>query len=238
MTTVALVGGDGAGKTTVAEMLMADFPGRVKYLYMGASAASANVALPTTRIAYALKVRRERKRRKLRGEDPSGPVSLHGIEHRGDRRGRILATARMFNRMAEEIVRQVLSWTYQARGFLVVYDRHFLLDFSQAGPDDRRASERIHTWFLEHLYPKPHLTLFLDAPADVLVARKQEVPERYLQRKRAAILERGARLPHFEVVDASRSIDEVYGSTADVISEFVASRRARRWSRFRRVGLG
>src|SRR4051812_18703285 len=53
--TVALIGPDGAGKTTIARRLESAAELRIKYLYMGVSAASSNRLLPTTRVLYALK---------------------------------------------------------------------------------------------------------------------------------------------------------------------------------------
>ena len=57
MLTLALVGPDGAGKTTVARTLEEELRPSVKYLYMGVSADSSNHALPTTRLVQALKRR-------------------------------------------------------------------------------------------------------------------------------------------------------------------------------------
>lgn len=228
MTTIALIGCDGSGKTTLAKEVVERYPQPVKYLYMGTNASSSNLALPTSRLAYAWKVRKERKRRRMRGEDPSGPISLHGIEHRGDRRGKFLAALRLINRLAEESVRQIASWVYQARGYLVVYDRYFLFDFSPGGSDRRRLSERIHLWLLERVYPKPHLSLFLDAPTDVLLSRKQEVPAEYLERRREVFLERGATMQHFAVLDAAQSVDALYEDAAAAISAFVEERRSGR----------
>ena len=55
MTTVALIGPDGAGKTTVARKLADVLPVPVRYLYMGVSTDSSNVMLPTTRITRRVK---------------------------------------------------------------------------------------------------------------------------------------------------------------------------------------
>src|SRR3954470_15017483 len=65
---VALIGCDGAGKTTVARALEADPGLSVRYLYMGVSKDSIDRALPTTRLAHAIK-------RRLRGPPapPAGP---------------------------------------------------------------------------------------------------------------------------------------------------------------------
>jgi hypothetical protein len=65
--TVALVGADGAGKTTVARSLPAILPFPAVYLYMGVAPASSNYALPTTRVAHAI------KRMFGRGSDPGPP---------------------------------------------------------------------------------------------------------------------------------------------------------------------
>ena len=224
MTAIALIGGDGAGKTTVAEALIADFSHPVKYLYMGANASSSNISLPTTRLLYSLKVRKERRDRSRRGEEVPEEMSWTDIDNFNAPRGRLWAAARLVNRIAEEIVRQAVSWFYQARGFLVVYDRHFLFDFSTAGPDRRRLSERIHRWWLENLYPKPQLAIFLDADPEVLLERKVEVSARYLHARREAFLQRGATLEHFHVVDASQPFDTVYARVTEIINSYLARR--------------
>ena len=53
--TVALVGCDGAGKTTVARRLEGEIDRPIRYLYMGVSADSSNRSLPTTRLAHRIK---------------------------------------------------------------------------------------------------------------------------------------------------------------------------------------
>lgn len=219
MTAVALIGCDGAGKTTVAEMLIERQPVPIRYVYMGANPSSSNVALPTTRLVHALKVRKVRQQQRARGESTSEPVSLHGIEHRKDKGSKLWAALRLANRIAEATARQTLSWWYQSRGFLVVYDRHFLFDHNSGS--SARLSNRLFTAFLEHVYPRPDLVLFLDAPAEILLARKQEVPASYLESRRRAYLRRGAEIQHFETIDASDPLDIVYGTVADRIRDLV-----------------
>ncbi len=209
MTDVALIGCDGAGKTTVAKMLLDTMPTTFRYVYMGVNAQSSNVALPTTRIVHALKVRKVREERKQRGEPVDSPVSLHGIEHRRDSRGKVWAAARLVNRIAEELLRQAISVWHQLRGRVVIYDRHFLFDYGAVKPTTR-LSDRFHRWFLEKVYPKPDLVLFLDAPSQVLFDRKQEVPVSYLDSRRAAYLIQGEHVDRFELVDATQPLDNVY----------------------------
>lgn len=222
MTDVALIGCDGAGKTTVADMLMARRPFPVRYVYMGVNAASSNIALPTTKLVYWLKVRKVRRRRRAEGADDSAPISLHGLEHRRDGRGSLWAAARLVNRVAEELLRLGVSTWYQLRGYVVVYDRHFLFDYVSSGKDVR-LTDRIHRWFLERVYPKPDLVIFLDAPAEQLFARKPEVPISYLDKRRNAYLRQGRLVDRFETVDASQPVDDVYRAVIDRISAFLES---------------
>ena len=127
-------------------------------------------------------------------------------------------------------MRQVVSWVHQARGSLVVYDRHFLFDFTSDGPGQNRWSERIHMWFLERVYPKPHLVLFLDAPASILYERTKEVPEEYLEGRRSAFLRRGATMKRFSVIDATQPPDDIYEEAAEIILRLLRD-RSRWWRR-------
>lgn len=214
MTAVALIGCDGAGKTTIAEMLVSRRPFPARYVYMGVNAASSNISLPTTRLVYEMKVRKVRRERRKAGMDVEAPVSLHGLEHRKDSRGRFWAGARLLNRLAEESLRLLVSIWYQMRGYVVIYDRHFLFDYWSTAKADR-LSDRIHEWFLERVYPEPDLVLFLDAPPETLFARKPEVPVSYLEARRDAYLRRGGSIDRFETVDATQPLDTVYH---DVVS--------------------
>ena len=54
--TIALIGVDGSGKTTVAKALLETCPLPLKYVYMGTSIESSNAALPTSRLIHKLKV--------------------------------------------------------------------------------------------------------------------------------------------------------------------------------------
>ena len=54
--TVALVGPDGAGKSTIARQLVGHkLPLPVKYVYMGVNLDSSNLVLPTTRLILEIK---------------------------------------------------------------------------------------------------------------------------------------------------------------------------------------
>lgn len=213
MVAVALVGGDGAGKSSIARELVTACDGRARYLYMGMNPDSSNFSLPTTRLMFAMKKRRA-------GAGAGESVSMHTLENRKVQRGRVLSAARLVNRIAEELVRQLISWGSQMAGRTVIYDRHFFFDYWQTASGSKpRLSDRLHLWFLRWVYPKPDIVILLDAPPDVLLARKDEVPAGYLEKRRAALIEAGRHVKRFEVVDASRPFVEVFGDVVDVVDD-------------------
>jgi len=222
MATIALIGPDGAGKTSIAKGLLASSSLPLKYLYMGMSIESSNIALPTSRLAHRVKVAQHKRSLKRSGQSVPSKVHLHGVEHRVDRRGRFGAIVRLLRRVSEESYRQVVSWAYQWRGNIVLYDRHFVFDSlpRPSGWDvPRRLTDRIHNWFLLRLYPRPDLVILFDVPPEVLHDRKQEVPVAYLQADREKLLEKRAYARQWVVVDATPPFDEVLATVSRVIVE-------------------
>lgn len=209
MATVALIGPDGAGKTTLTKMLMESGTLPFRYLYMGVDISKSNVALPTSRLVDGLK-RRFGQGHEPGAPEPAGRGASNPLARRFLRSSR--AALRLTNRIAEECYRQLVSWSYQLRGFVVLYDRHFIFDFSPEiqAPMEDSLERRLHWRFLDGLYPRPDLVLFLDAPGEVLFARKGESTVAELERRRQAFLRHGRTLANFVTVDATRPLDEVY----------------------------
>jgi thymidylate kinase len=206
MASIAIIGPDGAGKTTLTRMLESSGILPFRYIYMGVDLEASNIALPTSRLFQRLKARGERSGDR---EHAAGPAttSLRSSARR---------VLRLLGLLAEEWFRQFVSWYYQLRGFTVLYDRHFVFDFAPeiAGTNVEPLDTRIHRWFLRYLYPRPGLVLFLDAPGELLYARKGESTPNELERRRQVFLGIGRTMRRFRRVDATRPLKEVYQEIA------------------------
>ena len=227
MFSVALIGPDGSGKTTIANMLLESYPASIKYVYMGASIHSSNYSLPTSRLILHLKKRAYRKSIQRSDGVQLDSISTHQLEERNVERGKIWTTARVFNRLAEEWYRQFVVWSHQLRGHIVLCDRHFTFEFATKRMESRQAElpimERFHLWCLYNLYPQPGLVLFLDAPPELLLQRKQEWTLAHLQRHRTAMLELGQQMTNFVCIDASQAIDRVYADVNEHMIRYLTT---------------
>jgi hypothetical protein len=190
----------------------------VKTIYMGVNLEASSLMLPTTRLLLAAK--------RARGGRPDLVASrLDGSARPADsaggrwRRG-ARDSARMTVWMLEEWLRQLVANTYAARGFIVVFDRHFFADYYHcdvAAGVGRGMVGRLHGWMLTHAYPRPGLVICLDAPAEVLYLRKPEASAEWLEQRRQQYLSLRDVLPALEVVDADRPLDVVIDDVVERI---------------------
>ena len=223
MSSIAIIGPDGAGKTTITRMLQASSSLPLKYLYMGINIEASNFALLTSRLIEHLKRYRQKK----------SSVSSSQSQEKGNGSGfggKLWAAARLANRLADEWYRQMLAWSYQVRGYIALYDRHFLFDFSLDSHDDSNQplSKRLHRWFLSHFYPCPDLVIYLDAPAEVLFARKGEKTLQDLEARRQAFIRLGKEIPNFVLIDGTQPLEAVYVEVNEHIIRFCENRHGKR----------
>lgn len=227
MATVALIGADGSGKTTIANMLLKSPPVKMKYLYMGLNIESSNYALPTSRFVYKLKLLKYKKKNKDLKNIKLKNLSLHELndDRYTDTRNRLGAIARLINRLAEAWYRQLISWIFQIRGYVVLYDRHYIFDSATNQTDkadkNRRLTSKIHHWMIHNMYCKPDLTILLYAPAEILYERKKEADLEYLEERTRSFLSIGKRLENFVKVDATQPIEKVFRDVYNTTREFL-----------------
>jgi hypothetical protein len=188
----------------------------VTTIYMGVNLEASTLMLPTTRLLLAAK--------RARGGRPDLVASsLRDVDEAPaaptGRGARLRSTARLTVWMTEEWLRQLVALGQGLRGRIVVFDRHFYLDYYHAdveGGRRRGPAERLHGWMLARVYPKPDLVILLDAPAEVLHARKPEATVAWLERRRQQYLELAPMVPEFVVVDVDRPLEAA-------VSEVVAA---------------
>lgn len=228
MFTVALVGPDGAGKSTVGRKLLQISPLPMKYVYMGVNLESSNLVLPTTRLILEIK--------RARGGRPDmvgyGPSTRH-LNPRPEKFTRRMIKGskealRMLNLTAEEWFRQMVVWYYTFQGYFVLFDRHFYFDYYShdiVNPDPHRSlSSRFHGFMLQKLYPKPDFVIFLDAPTEVLYARKPEGTLEGLEARRQEYVRLRDAVKACAVVDVSQSLDKVTQEVSELIVKFHQSK--------------
>jgi thymidylate kinase len=115
------------------------------------------------------------------------------------------------------------------RGGLVLIDRYYY-DFFV---DQRRYRLQVPEWMVRLGYvfvKRPELVLLLDAPAEVLQSRKQEVTPAETVRQRSEYLKVLQGLPQGRVINAAQPPEKVAADAIRAILEFMAARTANRSS--------
>lgn len=216
MATISLNGPDGAGKTTISQRLLACEELRLKYLYMGINLEAINLALPTSRIVRYMK---KTEGSHVKGRSASGEAA---IRSKGIVSG-LRSVARISYYIAEEWHRQLLSLIFQMRGYTVLFDRHFLVDFSleETARDKASLSRRFHRWTIARFYPAPGLVIFLDAPGQVLFDRKGEKSPEELERRRQSFLSLAPRFQRWVNIDATQPLETVYQQVYQTVRQFI-----------------
>jgi thymidylate kinase len=108
------------------------------------------------------------------------------------------------------------------KGSLVIVDRFYFYDLA-IDPLRYRYKGPLWlvntvTWFM----PKPDLYILLDAPAEVLVGRKSEIPLEEVVRQRQANVALVKNLPNGYIVDASQPLEKVADDTWLIIVSHIS----------------
>ncbi len=115
-----------------------------------------------------------------------------------------------------------------ARSTLVLFDRYYH-DLIVDAKRYRYGGPMWAVRLVSRLIPRPDLVILLDAPPEVLYARKQEFPFAEARRQREAYLDLVKGLSNGYVIDASKPLDQVVAEAEQIILEYLAKRSTRRF---------
>lgn len=122
----------------------------------------------------------------------------------------------------------------RAHNGVVVFDRHYLdllvdpVRYRYGGP--RRLARSV-----ARLVPQPDVLVVLDAPVDVLHARKQEVTRAEAERQRSAYALLAAEHPRGTLIDSRQDPEEVATAIRAAVRAALARRTGQQESRRREV---
>jgi len=210
---LVLIGADGAGKSTQARQLREHAGVPACYIYMGSNPSAITHALPTTRAWTWLKRALGREVHHGGPPDPGARPRPTSALERG--RAHLKSLAALGLRASEDLYRLLVAERCARRGHLVVMDRHPYPDYYMRRVKEtgrwQRLGDRLHGLLLEHLYPRPDRVVLLDAPAEVLHARKPEGTLEALRARRQEYVDLCRELPDVDVtvLDVARAPEKV-----------------------------
>jgi thymidylate kinase len=187
---VALLGPDGSGKSSLTEELQRSFHIPVRAVYMGLW-------------------KNDRKKPGAKGLGQGVWLAQRGLE--------------IVGRFPKAWEQYLLGLTYRALGRLVIFDR-YVYDALVTAHSTSGRLKRLYMWVLGHACPAPDLVLVLDAPGEVMFARKGEHNPETLEIQRQGLLALRDRIPNVEIIDATHDKETV---RADVFDRIWSAYRTR-----------
>jgi len=118
-------------------------------------------------------------------------------------------------------------WPLMVRNGFIIFDRYYydlLLD-------PRRYRYGAPMWlarFVSYLVPKPDLIIILDAPVNIIHARKQEVTEEQTECQRLSYREFAELEENCKVVSADQPIEKVVSDVNKMILNYMSKRTGHR----------
>lgn len=215
----------GVPRRVAARMI---WPTGLQVVFLGADGSGKSTIIDRVEKSLAPAFRRTAQYR-LRPGRPKGGASTPVTEpHAAPPRGRISSLAKLASWWADFTLGYALRvYPLVARSTLVLFDRYFQ-DLLVDPVRYRYSVPRTLALLVGRLIPRPHLFIVLDAPPEVLHARKQEVPFEEVARQREAYVDLARGLPEGHLVDASRPLEEVVAEVEEIVVGYLAERTSRR----------
>jgi hypothetical protein len=214
---VAILGADGVGKTSVCHTL-ASFPAsRMPFQRITWAHLYQRVLPPLGTIARVVKRRR-------------APASGEPVFTPGTRPAPLgfWMMAYSYYIIDMWLGHWLKSQRQLAKTTLVLHDRHSLevqLDLKRYR---YRGPARIANWMAKRT-PQPELVIVLDAPDEVVHARKPNTPLEETQRRLTIYREFARRTPGTTVINTSQPLEDVVRQVRDIITSTVAARTRTRY---------
>jgi len=140
----------------------------------------------------------------------------------------ITSVLKLFYYVFDYIVGYILKiWLPKVRATAIVFDRYY----DDLIVDPRRycyGGPRFLLKWIRPLIPKPDIVFCLDAPADILQSRKQEVPFEETVRQREVYHDLVSNLRNGHVIDASQPLEQVVQDVQAIVLQYLAERTAKR----------
>jgi len=201
--TVAVMGPDGAGKSTLVTRLPGALGRPAVVIYMGVNPESTTHCLPTMRWA---------QRRGTAASRADGGAAAP--RPRGRVRSEARAAVTHVHRLADLAYRFGVGRRASRRGAVVIFDRYVYDARIDVLLGQRSLQSRLFARMALRWFPAPDLLLVLDAPSEVLYARKREHPVAWLDRLRAAYGALVREAPDGAVIDTAQPADRVLQTAA------------------------
>ena len=190
---IALLGPDGAGKTSLAQFLVDSNNVQARHIYMGLNVDASTIGLPTSRWLHIQKK----------------------VASGSSLRKKLIGALSFADRIASYHLRCAAARYFRFRGQVVILDR-YIYDSWLSQPA-LTAGKRFRKRIFEGGAPVPDLVVLLDAPGKLLLKRKGEHSAEWLEGQRQAYLLLKHRLPQMVVVDATQPLEQVQREVTSLV---------------------